>query len=53
MKERCPSFPQAALHSAKKDVTIAVIRHGRIHEAWNMIDMGHLFETLRGDSSQF
>ncbi|HWG19930.1 MAG TPA: ester cyclase [Terracidiphilus sp.] len=33
--------------------TIGVVRDGRISEAWNMMDMGHLFEALRGDSSRF
>jgi steroid delta-isomerase-like uncharacterized protein len=27
--------------------TIAVLRDGQMHEGWNMMDMGHLFESLR------
>ena len=33
--------------------TIVVIRDGRMQEGWNMMDMGHLFSTLRGDGSRF
>lgn len=33
--------------------TIVVIRNGRMQEGWNMMDMGHLFSTLRGDGSRF
>jgi steroid delta-isomerase-like uncharacterized protein len=33
--------------------TIVVIRDGRMQEGWNMMDMGHLFCSLRGDGSRF
>lgn len=33
--------------------TIAVVRDGRLQEGWNMMDMGHLFATLRGETSRF
>ena len=27
--------------------TICIMRNGQMHEGWNMMDMGHLFESLR------
>ena len=33
--------------------TIAVIRDGKLQEGWNMMDMGHFFESLRGDGARF
>lgn len=46
-------FPATGKKTALDGATIGVIRDGRIHEAWNMMDMGHLFETLRSDNSRY
>ena len=29
--------------------TIGIVRDGRLHEGWNMMDMSHIFVTLRGE----
>lgn len=46
-------FPATGKHTTLDGATIGVIRDGKICEAWNMMDMGHLYETLRGDGARF
>jgi steroid delta-isomerase-like uncharacterized protein len=46
-------FPATGKKAILDGASIGVIRDGRLKEAWNMMDMGHLFETLRSDSSRF
>jgi steroid delta-isomerase-like uncharacterized protein len=45
-------FPATGKQTSLDGATIGVIRDGRIHEAWNMMDMGHLFESLRSETSR-
>lgn len=46
-------FPATGKLTVLDGATIGVIRDGRICEAWNMMDMGHLFESLRSDHSRY
>lgn len=46
-------FPATGRTVSLDGATIGIIREGRIVEAWNMMDMGRLFEALRGDNSRF
>ena len=46
-------FPATGKQTGLNGATIGVIRNGRICEAWNMMDMGHLFESLRSDNSRY
>jgi steroid delta-isomerase-like uncharacterized protein len=46
-------FPATAKKVALEGVSIAVIRDGKLKEGWNMMDMGHFFESLRGDGARF
>lgn len=46
-------FPPTGKKVSLDGATIAVIRDGKLREGWNMMDMGHFFETLRGDGSRF
>ena len=40
-------FPATGKPVTLDGATIAIIRAGRMQEGWNMMDMGHLFESLR------
>jgi steroid delta-isomerase-like uncharacterized protein len=40
-------FPATGKVVTLDGATIAVIRNGQMQEGWNMMDMGHLFESLR------
>lgn len=40
-------FPASGKPAALSGATICVLRDGKIKEAWNLMDMGHLFESLR------
>ncbi len=46
-------FPATGKKVQLDGVTIGVIRDGKIKEGWNMMDMGHFFESLRGDGARF
>lgn len=46
-------FPATGISTSLTGATIGVVRNGQIVEAWNMMDMGRLFETLRGVPSRF
>lgn len=46
-------FPATGKNTALDGATIGVIRNGQIAEAWNMMDMGHLYESLRPDQSRY
>ena len=46
-------FPASGKSVALVGATIGVIRDGKIKEGWNMMDMGHFFESLRGDGARF
>lgn len=46
-------FPATAKKVQLDGVTIGVIRDGKIKEGWNMMDMGHFFESLRGEGARF
>jgi steroid delta-isomerase-like uncharacterized protein len=46
-------FPPTGKKVSLDGATIGVIRDGRLREGWNMMDMGHFFETLRSDGSRF
>ena len=46
-------FPATGKQTTLDGATIGVIRDGKICEAWNMMDMGHLYETLRGEGARF
>jgi steroid delta-isomerase-like uncharacterized protein len=43
-------FPATGKQITLDGATIAIIRAGRLQEGWNMMDMGHLFESLRSGS---
>lgn len=40
-------FPPSGKSISLDGATIGVIRAGRIEQAWNMMDMGHLFDSIR------
>jgi steroid delta-isomerase-like uncharacterized protein len=46
-------FPATGKKVTLDGASIGVIRDGRIREGWNMMDTGHLFESLRGDGARF
>lgn len=46
-------FPPTGKKVSLDGASIGVVRDGRIREAWNMMDMGHFFESLRGDGARF
>ena len=46
-------FPPTAKRVSLDGVSIAVIEDGKLKEGWNMMDMGHFFESLRGDGARF
>ncbi|HEY2861215.1 MAG TPA: ester cyclase [Terracidiphilus sp.] len=46
-------FPATGKKTCLDGATIGVIRNGRIAEAWNMMDMGYLFESLRSEKSRY
>lgn len=46
-------FPATGKQTSLDGATIGVIRDGKLVEAWNMMDMGHLYETLRGGGGRF
>ena len=43
-------FPATGKPANLSGATICVLRDGKIKEAWNLMDMGHLFESLRASS---
>lgn len=45
-------FPASGKQATLSGATICTLRNGKIHQAWNLMDMGHLFEFLRSDSSR-
>lgn len=45
-------FPATGRQVEMDGTSIAIIRGGKLAEAWNMMDMGHLFESLRSSSSR-
>jgi len=42
-------FPASGRAAPLSGATICVMRDGKIKEAWNLMDMGHLFEMLRSE----
>lgn len=45
-------FPPSGKQAVLSGATICVVRDGKLCESWNLMDMGHLFEFLRSDSSR-
>ena len=43
-------FPATGRKVSLDGVTIGVVKDGQITEGWNMMDMGHFFESLRSES---
>jgi steroid delta-isomerase-like uncharacterized protein len=46
-------FPATGKKVTLDGATIAVIHDGRLKQGWNMMDMGHFFESLRGEGARF
>lgn len=40
-------FPPSGKSITLDGATIGIIRDGKIAQAWNMMDMGHLFDSIR------
>ena len=45
-------FPATGKRVTLDGATICIVRNGKIVEGWNLMDMGHLFESLRPDGSR-
>ena len=45
-------FPATGKRVMLDGATICIVRDGKIVEGWNLMDMGHLFESLRPDGSR-
>jgi steroid delta-isomerase-like uncharacterized protein len=43
-------FPPSGKSIILDGATIGIVRGGRIAQAWNMMDMGHLFDSIRPQS---
>jgi len=42
-------FPATGRQMILDGATIGIVRDGLLREGWNMMDMGHLFESLRSE----
>lgn len=45
-------FPASGKAVTLAGATIGIVRDSQIREGWNLMDMGHLFESLRPESSR-
>lgn len=45
-------FPATGKRVTLDGATICIVRDGKIVEGWNLMDMGHLFDSLRPDGSR-